>query len=57
VNKEVRRLALDGSRVVAEEPLFAELGERIRNVKAGPDGALYLITDGPQGRIVRVVPK
>jgi glucose/arabinose dehydrogenase len=57
VNKEVRRLTLDGSRVVAEEPLFAELGERIRNVKAGPDGALYLITDGPQGRIVRVVPK
>lgn len=56
VNKEVRRLTLDGDQVTAEEPLFAELGARIRNVKTGPDGLLYLITDGEQGKVVRVSP-
>ncbi|WP_302175180.1 PQQ-dependent sugar dehydrogenase [uncultured Hydrogenophaga sp.] len=39
-----------------EEVLFRELGERIRDVRAGPDGALWLLTDSPQGRVLRVVP-
>jgi glucose/arabinose dehydrogenase len=56
VNREVRRLTLEGNQIIAEEALFAELGERIRNVKMGPDGALYLVTDGPQGKIIRVLP-
>lgn len=53
VNREVRRLELDGGRVIDEEALFSELNERVRDVRAGPDGALYvLISD----RVVRVVP-
>ncbi len=40
----------------AQELLFQELGERIRDVRAGPDGALWLLTDSPQGRVLRVVP-
>ncbi len=39
-----------------QELLFQELGERIRDVRAGPDGALWLLTDSPQGRVLRVVP-
>lgn len=39
-----------------QEGLFQELGERIRDVRAGPDGAIYLLTDNPEGRVLRVVP-
>ena len=40
-----------------EERLLEGLGERIRDVRAGPDGALYLLTDASAGRILRVSPK
>ena len=48
------RVVLNGDKVVSREPLFASLGERIRNVTQGPDGALYLLTDSQAGRILRV---
>jgi glucose/arabinose dehydrogenase len=50
------RLELDGERVVREERLLGDLGERIRDVRQGPDGALYLVTDGARGRILRLAP-
>jgi aldose sugar dehydrogenase len=50
------RLELDGERVVKEEHLLQDLRERIRDVRMGPDGALYLLTDSSSGRILRVVP-
>jgi aldose sugar dehydrogenase len=52
----LHRLVLDGEKVVGEEPLLRDLGERIRNVRSGPDGALWLLTDNPQGRVLRVLP-
>ncbi|MFL5295485.1 MAG: PQQ-dependent sugar dehydrogenase [Phenylobacterium sp.] len=55
--ERVSRLVLKGDRVVGEEWLFRELGERIRDVVQGPDGALYLLTDAEQGRVLKVVPK
>jgi aldose sugar dehydrogenase len=48
------RVVLSGDKVVSREPLFASLGERIRHVTQGPDGALYLLTDSSSGRILRV---
>jgi aldose sugar dehydrogenase len=39
-----------------QDVLFKELGERIRDVRTGPDGAVYLLTDNEQGRVLRVVP-
>jgi len=54
--KTVARLTLDGERVVDEERLFEGLEERIRDVRQGPDGFLYLLTDSPQGRLLRVEP-
>ncbi|MCW3149119.1 PQQ-dependent sugar dehydrogenase [Stutzerimonas stutzeri] len=48
------RLQLDGDRVVHEERLLAELGERIRDVRLGPDGYLYLLTDAADGRLLRL---
>jgi glucose/arabinose dehydrogenase len=52
----LHRLALDGDRVIGEEVLLEGQGERIRDVRAGPDGALWLLTDNPQGRVLRIVP-
>jgi glucose/arabinose dehydrogenase len=53
----LHRLVLDGEKIVGEETLLTDLGERIRDVRAGPDGALWLLTDNPQGRVLRVVPQ
>ena len=39
-----------------EERYLAELGERIRDVRQGPDGAVYLLTDSSRGRVIRVEP-
>jgi aldose sugar dehydrogenase len=50
------RLTLDGSTVTAEERLLQNLNERIRDVRQGPDGALWLLTDSSNGRVLRVVP-
>jgi aldose sugar dehydrogenase len=50
------RLTLSEGRVTQEERYLGELNERIRDVKQGPDGLIYLLTDNPMGRILRVVP-
>ena len=50
------RLELNGDKVVKEERLLQGLRERIRDVRQGPDGALYLLTDNRAGRILRVAP-
>lgn len=51
------RLTLNGDRVVGEEWLLQDLGERIRDVVVGPDGALYVLTDDSNGRVLRLAPK
>jgi glucose/arabinose dehydrogenase len=48
------RLTLDGRKVTGEERLLTELKERIRDVRQGPDGRLYLLTDSGNGRILRL---
>ena len=50
------RLELSGNKVVKEERLLQGLRERIRDVRQGPDGAIYLLTDNSAGRILRLVP-
>ena len=47
----------DGERVIAEERLLTDLNTRIRGVNEGPDGALYVMTDGANGKILRLLPK
>lgn len=48
------RLTLDGSTVTGQERLLASLGQRMRDVEQGPDGALYILTDS--GRLLRYGP-
>ena len=50
------RLQLNGNTVTSEERLLQNLNERIRDVRQGPDGALWLLTDNAAGRILRVSP-
>jgi glucose/arabinose dehydrogenase len=54
--EHLARLVLEGEKVVAEERLLTDLGERIRDVRQGPDEALYVLTDSAEGRVLRVVP-
>jgi aldose sugar dehydrogenase len=54
--KSVRRVPMAGDVPGEQDILFRELGERIRDVRAGPDGALYLLTDNSDGRVLRVTP-
>ncbi len=44
------------ARVVGESRLLTELGERIRDVRQGPDGLLYVLTDSSNGRLIRLLP-
>ncbi len=50
------RLTLAGNAVTAREALFTELNARIRDVRQGPDGALFLLTDEGNGRLIRIAP-
>jgi glucose/arabinose dehydrogenase len=50
----VSRLVMEDKRVVAEE--WLSIGHRVRDVREGPDGALYLVTDEDNGKVMRIVP-
>ena len=50
------RLELDGAKVTHEERLLEDLDERIRDVRQGPDGRLYLLTDSSDGMLLRLDP-
>lgn len=53
---QVQRLVVKDGKVVAHEVLAEDIGDRVRDVKQGPDGAVYLVTDS-EGHIVRMTPK
>jgi glucose/arabinose dehydrogenase len=50
------RLELDGVKVTHEERLLKEIGARVRDVRMGPDGLLYVLTDEGNGRLLRLEP-
>ncbi|MNR29119.1 Soluble aldose sugar dehydrogenase YliI precursor [compost metagenome] len=54
VTRELIRLQLDGDKVVHEERLLGELKARIRDVRQGPDGYLYVLTDEEDGALYKV---
>ena len=53
----LHRLEVADGRVQREEKLLQGNGERIRDVRQGPDGLLYVLTDSPQGRLARLQPQ
>lgn len=46
-----------GGKVIKEQKLLEDLGQRIRDVRQGPDGWLYVLTDNARGQLIRLVPK
>ena len=55
--RHLSRLVLQDGRVVGEERLLKDLGQRIRDVREGPDGWLYVLTDDSEGQLLRLVPR
>jgi aldose sugar dehydrogenase len=55
--QHVDRLVLKDGKVVGEERLFTDIGGRVRDVVAGPDGAIYVLTDEDDGKLIKVTPK
>lgn len=53
-HQQLVRLELEGEKVTHEERLLVDLKERIRDVRQGPDGFLYLLTDAPRGKLYRL---
>jgi glucose/arabinose dehydrogenase len=55
-DRNLIRLSLDGNRIVGEERLLGDLGARIRDVRVGKDGGVYVLTDEDDGRLLRLEP-
>lgn len=53
-SRMLERLKFDGDRLVAHEKLLPGLGQRVRDVRQGPDGWLYVLTDAPDGQLLRL---
>lgn len=54
--QHIRRLVLDGTRITHQEVMLNDIRSRVRQIKQGPDGFLYLITDEGNGRVLRMEP-
>ncbi|HWS99714.1 MAG TPA: PQQ-dependent sugar dehydrogenase [Pyrinomonadaceae bacterium] len=57
VAQKLVRLVIKDNRVVGEEHLLTDRGQRVRDVRQGPDGALYVVTDQPNGELWKLTPK
>jgi len=57
VDQEVRHIKLEAGKVVNEVPIFTEIAARIRDIRVGPDGFVYILTDSDSGKVLRVVPE
>ena len=57
--KEMRlvRLVIDNNRVTGEEHLLTDRRQRVRDVRQGPDGALYMVTDQAAGELWKLAPR
>jgi len=54
--RHARVLTLDSGRIVGDEILLDELGERLREIRTGPDGAVWVLTDANPGKVLRLIP-
>lgn len=56
-SRSLVRLDIKDGKVTAEQRLYTGAGERIRDVRQGVDGLVYLLTDGPNGKLIRLQPR
>ena len=55
--KELRYVDMENGTVVGQYRLLTELNQRFRDVRQGPDGAVYVLTDSTSGQLLRITPK
>lgn len=55
--RSVRRIVVEDNKVLQQETLFTDLDQRLRDIRQGPDGAIYLMTDADDGKVIRVTAK
>ena len=56
VSKDVKKVTFIEKNNI-QESLFSELNSRLRNIQSSPSGIIYLLTDGPKGKLIKVLPK
>jgi glucose/arabinose dehydrogenase len=56
-SKRLVRLRIEGARVTGEEHLLTDRNQRIRDVRQGPDGLLYVVTDEDDGQVWKIAPR
>jgi glucose/arabinose dehydrogenase len=54
--KTLRLIRIEDGEVAGQEVMIGDPGERIRDVRQGIDGSIYLLTDSARGKVIRVVP-
>ena len=57
VERRLVRLVIEGNRVVGEEHLLTDRGQRVRDVRQDPDGVLYVVTDERDGELWKITPR
>jgi glucose/arabinose dehydrogenase len=57
VKRHLRRVELDGETVIAQEELLNDLNDRIRDVRQGPEGYIYILSDSRNGKLYRLGPR
>ena len=55
--RAIHRVQRAGGRIVGQQTLLAELNQRMRDVKVGPDGAIFALTDGADASLLRLTPR
>jgi glucose/arabinose dehydrogenase len=55
--QHLRHLKVEGDKITHQAMMLKPMEERIRDVRSGPDGYLYILTDSPDGRLIRIEPK
>ena len=56
VSRDVKKVVFDNG-IDSQESLFSDLKQRLRNIEASPAGVIYLLTDGPGGKLIKILPK
>jgi glucose/arabinose dehydrogenase len=56
VSRDVKKVVFDNG-IDSQESLFSDLKQRLRNIEESPAGVIYLLTDGPGGKLIKILPK
>ena len=55
--QHIRRLDMDNGKVIGQETLLSDMQTRFRNIATAPDGSIWVLTDEPDGKIIKITPQ